>query len=151
MVQSKRRLTWDDYQTLLANIVANVNKKPDCIVGLTRGGLVPAVQLSHYFDVPLFVVNVSLRDNKVGSDTFDWKQLEQFSNVLVVDDINDSGSTMVLVSSYLCSAILPTRFQTATLLSKSSSMFVPHLVGEVINKEEEHQWIVFPWEKEEVC
>ena len=29
------------------------NWKPDYIVGLTRGGLIPAVYLSHYLDVPM--------------------------------------------------------------------------------------------------
>ena len=36
--------------------------RPDYIVGLTRGGLVPAVMLSHYLNVPMHSLGVSLRD-----------------------------------------------------------------------------------------
>ncbi len=37
--------------------------KPDYIVGLTRGGLVPALMLSHYLKVPMHTLKVSMRDD----------------------------------------------------------------------------------------
>ena len=36
----------------IAREIAIGDWKPDYIVGLTRGGLIPAVMLSHYLDVP---------------------------------------------------------------------------------------------------
>ena len=33
------------------------NFRPDYIVGLARGGLVPAVKLSHYLDIPIYALN----------------------------------------------------------------------------------------------
>ena len=88
--------------------------KPDYIVGLTRGGLVPAVMLSHYLDVPLHTLNVSLRDGNgresnlwMAEDALGyiqeedrkanggWKHLaSKRKNILIVDDINDQGTTI---------------------------------------------------------
>lgn len=148
MVQSKRIIDWQEYQQLLDNLVANIgDDKPDCIVGLTRGGVVPAVHLSHTFHVPLFVVNVSLRDGMVGKDYFDWNGLNMYGRVLIVDDINDRGYTLSYVDG-LCSE-LKIRPKTAVLLSKASSAFQVSFSGEVINKEKDDEWIVFPWEQEE--
>ena len=45
--------------------------KPDYIVGLTRGGLVPAAMLSHYLEVPMETLKVSLRDSDHGRS---WKR-----------------------------------------------------------------------------
>ena len=37
--------------------------RPDYIVGLTRGGLIPAVWLSEYLDIPMHTLEVKLRDH----------------------------------------------------------------------------------------
>jgi hypoxanthine phosphoribosyltransferase len=50
--------------------------RPDYIVGLTRGGLVPATMLSHYLDVPMHALKVSLRDdNMVQNQTYGWLKM----------------------------------------------------------------------------
>jgi len=142
----KRYISWDQYQELYKNILDQVGyDQPQCIVGLTRGGLVPAVQLSHHFNVPLYVLNISLRDDMVDDHDFDWSKLEGYSNILIVDDINDSGATFTQVMEE-CYEHLIVQPRFATLLSKRSSRFNPGLAGEVINNDREDEWIVFPWE-----
>ena len=42
--------------------VSNSGWRPDYIVGITRGGLIPAVMISHYLGVPMKSLDVSLRD-----------------------------------------------------------------------------------------
>ena len=37
--------------------IYTANYRPDYIVGLKRGGLVPAVMLSHYLDIPLHTLD----------------------------------------------------------------------------------------------
>ena len=52
----KLPLDWADIKGMTARIardIAITNWRPDYVVGLTRGGLIPAVLLSHYFDVPM--------------------------------------------------------------------------------------------------
>ena len=90
----RRIISWSDYDELVSSIASQLGDwEPDAIVGLTRGGLIPAVQFSHMFNVKLYTLNISLRDGKAPSAKFDWKQLEKYSRVLIIDDINDSGST----------------------------------------------------------
>ena len=72
------------------------NWKPDYIVGLTRGGLIPAVYLSHYLDVPMETLKVSFRDSTSESESNLWMAEDAFNgkNILIVDDINDTGATL---------------------------------------------------------
>jgi len=42
--------------------IANSGWRPHYIVGISRGGLVPAVMISHYLNVPMKPLQVSLRD-----------------------------------------------------------------------------------------
>ena len=142
----RRIISWDEYNELVSSIAAQIGDKvPDCIVGLTRGGLIPAVQFSHMFNVKLYTLNISLRDGKASSQGFDWRQLQKYSNILIVDDINDSGATLWEVANQCYGReIQKPRF--ATLLSKDSSEFDNLIAGEHINKSKDNEWIVFPWE-----
>ena len=103
--------------------MAQDNWKPDYIVGLTRGGLVPATMLSHYLNVPMHTLHVSFRDDEGGPESNLWMAEEAYGyipkeertdaeieismlpvkgdtsdpkkrkKILIVDDINDSGAT----------------------------------------------------------
>ena len=141
-----RNITWDDYNELVSSIASQLGDwEPQAIVGLTRGGLVPAVQFSHMFNVKLYTLNISLRDGKAPSTKFNWKQLEKYDRILIVDDINDSGATLHEVhNQFYGNALNNPRF--ATLLSKRSSKMDVDYAGEHINTSKENDWIVFPWE-----
>lgn len=55
--------------------------RPDAIVAVVRGGLVPATHICHYFNRPIyFIYNDVLLDKLVGHQ-----------RVLIVDEINDTG------------------------------------------------------------
>ena len=142
----RRVLTWDDYNELVSSIASQMGDwEPEAIVGLTRGGLIPAVQFSHMFNVKLYTLNISLRDGKAPSTKFNWKQLEKYDRILIVDDINDSGATLHEVhNQFYGNALNNPRF--ATLLSKRSSKMDVDYAGEHINTSKENDWIVFPWE-----
>lgn len=107
------------------------NWKPDYIVGLTRGGLIPATMLSHYLEVPLHTLNVSLRDGELGPESNLWMAEDAFGyvpyegdsipapkdrvttdpalrkKILIVDDINDSGATLQWIKDDWQSGCLP--------------------------------------------
>ena len=142
----RRIISWSDYDELVSSIASQLGDwEPDAIVGLTRGGLIPAVQFSHMFNVKLYTLNISLRDGKAPSAKFDWKQLEKYSRVLIIDDINDSGSTLREIhNQFYTRAYMNPKF--ATLLSKRSSVMEVDYAGEHINKSRENDWVVFPWE-----
>ena len=141
----RRVIDWGEFDELCSSIASQIKGTPEAIVGLTRGGLVPAVRLSHMYNAKLYCLNISLRDGKCSSAGFDWSRLEKYNNILVVDDINDSGKTLQAVyeQCYYRELQKPT---FATLLSKETSEFDADVSGELINKDKDNEWIVFPWE-----
>ena len=61
----KRYISQDEIKRYCLNIVSMMFRddfKPDIIVGITRGGLWPAMMLSHYLDIKMYTLDVRLRD-----------------------------------------------------------------------------------------
>jgi hypoxanthine phosphoribosyltransferase len=164
--------SWKQVQGAVLEIARQMsqddNWKPDYIVGLTRGGLIPAVLLSQYTGVPMKSLDVSLRDGGdcvtncgMAEDAYGFNAAAKdgdplCKNILIVDDINDQGSTIAWIKRDWEDACLPgderwnhvwgqnVRFATLTnnLASKED---VDYSVWEV-NKAEEDCWLVYPWE-----
>ena len=152
------------------------NWRPDYIVGLTRGGLVPAVIMSNTLDIPMHTLKVNLRDHVEGSEsnlwmaedawgyggTFDSKPVQdefKQKNILIVDDINDTGATLDWIIRDWQSSCLPdspewgniwgNNVRFAVLIDNLSSNFSRKVnySAKEINKAEEDVWIVYPWER----
>lgn len=158
------KLIIDNYEldTLVSNIcrdITNSSWRPDYVVGLTRGGLTPAVMISHYFDIPCETLKVSLRD---GSDCESnlWMAEDAHigKNILVVDDINDSGATINWILKDWPSGIYDNKEKWKDIWNNNVrfSVLVDNLSSECeikvdytgmeINKKEKDVWVVFPWE-----
>jgi xanthine phosphoribosyltransferase len=106
----KRSVDWPEYQGLVAQIcrdITNSGWRPDYIVGITRGGLIPAVMISQYFEIPCETIKIQLRDGNecesncwMAEDAFGHVAYDPMSSgdgrkkILVVDDINDTGATL---------------------------------------------------------
>jgi hypoxanthine phosphoribosyltransferase len=133
--------------------------KPDYVVGITRGGLNPALMISHYLQIPMHTLKVSLRDDD-HCETNLWMAEEAYAgkNILIVDDINDSGSTLNWVmEDWEKSVSLPIdetwdhtwnkSVKFAVLIDNENSAFgLVDYVGMSINKFDDPSWIIFPWE-----
>lgn len=115
----------------------NQNWRPDYVVGLTRGGLIPAVMISQYLGCRMETLNVSLRDSTSGPESNLWMAEDAYGyiptdertdaeievsmlpvngdtsdptkrkKILVVDDINDSGATLDWIKKDWPSGCLP--------------------------------------------
>jgi hypoxanthine phosphoribosyltransferase len=152
--------------------------RPDYVVGITRGGLIPAVMLSQYFDVPMHTLNVSFRDgDETGPESNLWMATDAFGyvdkedrandedvsdpkrrkNILIIDDINDTGRTLQWIKDDWESGCFPRNeiwndiwhhnVQFATIVDNEASEFKGvDMAGLTINKHEEPCWIEFPWE-----
>ena len=130
--------TIDDLVKEVANRASSF--KPTHIVGITRGGLIPAVMLSHSFDLPMETLGVSFRDNRATHHT-KFKPIDD-ARFLIVDDINDSGTTFKVVSDIFRNRRLI--FATSALINKEKSGFDVDFYGEMFYHDD---WINFPWEK----
>ena len=159
------KLILDQYK--MSNLVSKIARditvsdwKPDYVVGLTRGGLIPAVMLSHYFSIPMHTLGVSLRD-QLGGESNLWmvEDALDYKNILVVDDINDTGATFNWIVNDWKSSCFPDNpnwnnvwnqnVKFAVLVDNLSSDFQYRMdyVGMEINKAENNVWVDFPWEE----
>jgi hypoxanthine phosphoribosyltransferase len=94
----RKIITQNDLINYVSDIVRNITLsdwKPDIIVGISRGGLIPGVMISHYFNVKFKALHVSLRDFPDTCSDLDLSE-KAFNgqNILIVDDINDTGATL---------------------------------------------------------
>ena len=72
---NKRIINQQEFNGLVAKICRDITLsgwQPDYIVGLTRGGLIPAVMVSHYLNIPMYSLSVSLRDNDMEPESNLW-------------------------------------------------------------------------------
>jgi hypoxanthine phosphoribosyltransferase len=146
----------------LARQLQQDNWKPDYIVGITRGGAVPAILLSQYLGIPMRPLQVSLRDGQgcvsdlgMAEDAYGLDS-EAAKNILIVDDINDQGSTITWIKQDWPSGCFPddavwnsvwgnnVRFAVLTH-NLASQADVDYYAWEV-NKAEDDCWLVYPWE-----
>lgn len=147
---------------LIHNIMRQMIKDqwvPDYIVGINRGGLVPAVKISHYLCIQMETLTVSLRDGGDRCESNCWMAEDAYDGkkILIVDDINDTGATLEWIkkdwslSAYRddpkWDGIWNESVKIAALIDNVASPTEINYIGESINKEEDPQWIVFPWEE----
>jgi xanthine phosphoribosyltransferase len=143
--------------------------RPDYIVGLTRGGLIPGVMLSHYLDLPFYALDPRESNLWMAEDAFGYVpaddqeviksrwDISYRKNILIVDDINDRGNTFKNLKEDWRSGCLPKEDAAlnsvwhrnvifAALIENQASDFDADFVGLEINKVENPEWCVFPWE-----
>jgi xanthine phosphoribosyltransferase len=176
----KTYLTDANIQGYVNNIIRQMtldNFIPDYVVGITRGGLLPAVMISHYYNVQCETLKVSLRDDGetesnlwMAEDAFGAVELEERKilksrwdinkrkNILIVDDINDTGATFSWIKNDWRSSCLPNEddawdsvwrnnVKFATLIDNEASEFNEvSYSGSSVNTHENPTWFVFPWE-----
>jgi len=98
------------------------------IYGIPRGGLIPAVIISHYLESKLPIIT----------------SFDQISNeTLVVDDIVDSGMTWINMLRELRHRKVHPKI--ATLFYYLDSSAIPEFYSDI--KEDKNLWFIFPWEQ----
>jgi hypoxanthine phosphoribosyltransferase len=77
------------------------------------------------------------------------EQVENGAKILVVDDINDTGATFEWIKNdwNVDSNSEKSNVKFAALIDNVPSSFVVEYNGIEINKEENPEWIVFPYEE----
>lgn len=147
-------LTWQTYGTAirdLAQAVADSGYTPDIVLGIARGGLIPAGSVAYALDCKnLFTMNVEFytgvgttRDEPTLLPPFlDLAELNDLS-VLIVDDVADSGKTLELVAR-ICTEHAG-EVRTAVIYEKPRSILKPEYAWRQTDL-----WINFPWSSEPV-
>jgi xanthine phosphoribosyltransferase len=123
--------------------------RPDFLVGIGRGGLVPAAYLSHRTGIPMLSV-----DHSSGEAGFADELLAKLAakmrvglNILIVDDINDSGTTIAFLREAIAAyGGIADRLRVAVLINNVSSRAKADYWSEEIDRTRDKRWFVFPWE-----
>ena len=135
----KHHYSWQDIENMCSSIVLQMfedNWKPDYIVGITRGGNVPATIISNMTGIRCEALKVRLRDDSgkgsesnlwMSEDAFGYEDykiqthnqdleasankvismIENKSKILIVDDINDTGATFNWIKQDWQASCLP--------------------------------------------
>ena len=149
----KCRLTsWAEADAWADRIEASVRaagRAPDTIVALTRGGWVPARLLADRLGIRR-LVSIRLQHWGVTAQPSGKAELTEGlsgpvagENVLVVDDITDTGESLALATDAARRAGAA-RVESAAFLHIAHSKFVPDYFGEEIPRDA-WVWVVFPW------
>lgn len=154
---NKRYVGWDTVERQvkrLINDIKNSEWTPDLIVGIVRGGAIPAVWMSNITSIPAEMAKVSFRDDTIKHPVLSLTMLKRITQsnfkTLIVDDINDSGETLIWIQKKIREYNMQAEKQVkyACLMDNQPSNFKDlDYSAEKINKDIDPEWIVFPWEK----
>ena len=159
-MNKKITVSWRKIESLCNKICKKIkdnNIDIDNIIGISRGGLIPATLCAKRLNVRR-VYSIGLMSYNDGDD-YETRtpvptiyQCEPMSthfskNTLIVDDISDKGNTLNFLRHGMLTP--PTFFKkdrlfTATLYKKKDTLFHPDYYGKLAPEKE---WLVFPWER----
>lgn len=150
---NKKYVSMDTIQSMCSAIYEQAKDdkfKPDLIIGLSRGGLIPLGFLSGekmFNNRNTRAISLkSYSDNGEQSAVklllpIHTEDLKEFKSILVVDDLADTGKSLEFVIKSLERDLLA-NIKVATLFYKKKSIIKPDYYVE-----ETSDWIVFPWEE----
>lgn len=147
-------VSWDQYHSLTLKMAAAMlghEKKPfDEIVAIARGGLTLGHLFSDYLQIPISSITLqSYTDIQQQGEvkiTAGLSKIIKDKRILLVDDIADTGKTLVRAKAYL-KEFFPSSITTATMFYKPHSSVMPEYFAQKTDK-----WILLPFEVTEwIC
>lgn len=161
------QITWNEYGEALVSLAHAIKCQLDdyssyTLVGLSRGGLIPLVYLSHHLDIKsenVFTLraehysseNEPTADVIISQDPFWGNRIG--NKILLVDDLLDSGATLKAVIEFLQNTYASQHIESADLLKIITAVvftkqnikrgqYCAHFGGKFMADE----WLVFPYE-----
>ncbi|MGC8663410.1 MAG: phosphoribosyltransferase [Thermoplasmata archaeon] len=145
-------VSWKNIESWVYKIkkkMESVNYRSDVIIGLSRGGLVPSRILSDLFQLKdLYAIKtehwgITATPDGQAKITQGLPININYKNVLIVDDITDTGQSLKIAYDYV-NSFHPRTLKSATLLHITRSEFVPDFYAEEV-PQDKWTWFIFPW------
>lgn len=150
-------ISWRKTENLIAQLAQKIraaNFLPHSIVAIARGGYIPARLLCDHLDVYQLS---SLRILHYTSGTHMAQQAKLVAplnvdvrdqNVLLVDDVSDTGDTLALAREHI-QGFQPKTVKIAVIHHKQTSTFIPDFYAQKVIR---WRWIGYPWARvEDLC
>ena len=135
---AKTIITYNEYGNMVEKLTGMIEPKKKqfkFIYGIPRGGVPIAVHLSHHLDIPIG------SKEQIEQEAIYWDQ------VLVVDDLTDTGVTLWdLYDEWFCEP--SNQIVTATLIFKPR-LDIPRIFKPDYFVMKTLDWITFPWERKD--
>lgn len=133
--------SYDIIHAVCEELILKCKSKDATIVGLSRGGLIPGVIMSHMIERPFVPVVYSSAKGK--GETQVRSMIPHLTgSLIIVDDICDTGHTMDEIANIY--ADQGCSIQTVSLYWKEGVKHSPNIYQWKIPHDSE--WIIFPWE-----
>lgn len=154
MQPDKLKLSWQTIYDAIEALATMVDTRDTkLIVGVSRGGLIPATLLSHRLGLPMDTISVSAyegtrRTLEKPLQVIGWdKTRHDLTSTLIVDDILDSGDTYNAIRYTTDRCNYNHNFRFMTLVTKRLEMSCSHC--EYFMHVPKKVWVQFPWEQNE--
>lgn len=134
-----RPMDWQTFDEEVKILAGKVTAKPDVIVGIVRGGIVPARLLAKHLGVKeMYAISVK----KAGPNrvlTSEIKESLAGKSALLVEDVLETAGSILIAKEYLENRGAIVR--TAALYVQKQTMLMPdHYLGMVVDIP------TFPWD-----
>lgn len=153
------KLSRQEYYYLIQKLINKVKKDfvDYKILAISRGGLIPATMISHQTNQSVDVINVfSYTNNKKQADVIIKPFVAYDENmpkkILIVDDLIDSGNTMIAVWKHIIRKTFKNNLtphevsiKSVVMIDKNESIIKPDYSAKQTHGP---TWISFPYEKE---
>lgn len=139
-------VSWQDIFEFVGKLVLKYkNNPPDCILAVARGGVFIGTLLSYKLGIPIRYIGVSsyIGDKKTDNVYFtQHADVNEFKNILVIDDIIDTGDTIQFVKNVLENSFDKT-FEFVTMYAIEGKENDVAWCDKIKGK---NDWVEFPWE-----
>jgi len=136
--------SYTQFRDDLKILIQKIDREFDTIVPIARGGLSLAHALSEYYNIrDVYAINTIGYNDTQKLDTiklFNIPNLKNSKAVLILDDIVDSGDTLIAVVDKLKQEYPNVIFYTASIFYKKTAKIAPTWYAQ-----ETSDWIDFFW------
>jgi hypoxanthine phosphoribosyltransferase len=131
------KVSWQDFAEIMDQLVRRVPRY-NTYVGIALGGLFPAAFLAKFYDAEFMFMQFKHYKDRQKLENVRWggNYGRPYGSVLIVDDVSDTGETLIMAQKQMPWA------DTLTLFVKPQTKFKPTYFWS-----ETDRWIEYPWER----